>query len=1495
MEEKWIGNGRSELNSNKCSVVNMRSLSHFFGWKFGRYRRQAHFMTCKFAFFAFLDIVNGKVYILRVMTDQKREALNILYKQLDDNKINYSHNFLRCVAQSQEVLQVVLQSSDENTLNQMLAGARNALQNALQSNVVRNNNHRAVMQWSIAHINTMLWTATVPFDGEITALYTAIWQPTNERARFCNEAGINQKFHAYWIVNWAQFTALQNNPVLVERFLRLCEATWCSPAVIASFREILLPNTRINQANSPQTRLAVIAAMRQDPVFEETITNRTFRNTAQRALLLSYLDWLRDDVTNAEHSRYREWLYDLYYLPFLQRTGRMQNQNWHLNKADFFTSDECQRYIDEIIRPDFNRFTRITNLRNRNAGVYQNGGRLTGNGDETGIEFSPTPDSIEVKQNPRASFDVNTNANNTLKTIDVRDDTNTSIWTFRSGEKVPLAVLSRADRVVWTVWVQPQVSMKSLLNNATVAFEAPEEDVTVEMNRDQLNNLLASVVPANAPIFAPQPRDNVPMNQVIESVPFDVTWINSDTIARCTTWEMSIDGWRSRVPAWSDLTIPAWWVQMIVRTRSSNTANTPTVCEVEIWWVRRGFSVTTEALTPEYPVFAPQQKTNVAVSTVIESDPFDITGITRPTTAICTWGEMSIDGWLSWTPAWTNLPVPVWVQMLLRTTSSAAYNTRSACTVDIWWVTKSFFVTTENTPSVSPIVFSEPVWSRIDGNISTKAVFRWTWPNSLSGWTIEVINATGTVVLTESNLQTNTTGIWNREIDFLWLPSGTYMVRVALGTQTQDKSIHYTVPTPVTPTLEKPTDFTFWDKIDQPCGQSIDSDSVTIWWLTWPVPVVINPPWSLIVINGVEYPTAWAIPDVVNGDNVVLRVQSSPNHATYTQMSVLIGSLPKTFRVRTIDAPPTIERPTINKPWSFVYWWAPVDIEWVGEKGHLVVVRDWATILGTVRCSATWEWKLPVGNLTEWTHTLTVTGCDASWAEVAWLDSTLDIIVGYMRMEWLTWTRNDITFRMHGEPNKRYTARRKKADDTNRNTIHGLLPAAWQDNITFAGLALGHGKYEVECYQSDENEAKKWLFTIDPEPVTITPLVPNQRRQRLTWTAEAGEEVIIKMKIWGGQEKEYKVQASDTWNRSVQLDDLTSGLCTIDVTCAWNTLHEELDLDIPNRRPILNNSNIIVKEWQETFDVSGYLPRECLDCDRVIIADKDWNTIKTLDLWNRTRWGAFRDAGRNILELWRTRRRDNSFETDLNVNDLWLELWKNTSIQIIPVGRDGTEYTQESLTTTVEYRHDIHQKHVTALEPAGVIKEANVKFAWKAPKGVKRVRVRKEGIGLMHGRLRWKSEKEFVSVDDNGNWETTKTITKDGEQHWRVAAVDDDWTIGPSSPIDFVMKLPENEGKLPWWKKALPWNWFGKGKKWAWKEWEEKEGGKWGKESWSEWGKEWGENGSWSKKTWWFWGLFGGERNKESMWSRISRGLNGDTRIHKHLNDNYDPLKSWKK
>jgi hypothetical protein len=536
-------------------------------------------LIAKFAFWEILDIVIGKVYVFTSMTDQKRQALNDLYQQLDASRIPYSHNFLRCVAQSQQALQAILQSSNEQTLNQMLAWARNSLKNSVEitlEKALENNNtsgayHLYVIEWSIANIDTVLWTTVVPFDQEIRAIYTIIWQPTNDRARFCNEAWINQKFHAYWIVNWAQFTALQSNPALVERFLRLCESTWCSPAVVASFREVLLPNTRINQTNSPQTRAAVIAAMRQDPVFEETITNRTFTDPAQRELLLSYLDWLRDDVTDAEHIRYREWLYDIYYLPFLQRTGRLQNQNRHQNKADFFASDECQRYIDEIIRPDFDRFNRITNLNNRNAWVYQNGWRLVGTGDVTGIEFSPTPDSIDVKQNPRVSYDVNSNANNTLKTIDVRDNSNTSIWTFRSNERVPLDVLRRADRVVWTVWVQPQVSMKSLLNNATVAFQAPEEDVTVEMNRDQINNLLASVDPdvSSSPLANILPDESVDVTtnrftltgnwEPGRTIEVERWWnILRTTVRSDGTWQVQLTG------------LTAWDINVEIRMRNTD-------------------------------------------------------------------------------------------------------------------------------------------------------------------------------------------------------------------------------------------------------------------------------------------------------------------------------------------------------------------------------------------------------------------------------------------------------------------------------------------------------------------------------------------------------------------------------------------------------------------------------------------------------------------------------------------------------------------------------------------------------------------------------------------------------------------------------------------------------------------------------------------------------------------------------------------------------------
>lgn len=78
-------------------------------------------LIAKFAFLVFFDIVIGKVYVFTSMSDQKRQILHDVYQQLSANRIPYSHNFLRCIAQSQEALQAVLQSSNEQTLNQMLA------------------------------------------------------------------------------------------------------------------------------------------------------------------------------------------------------------------------------------------------------------------------------------------------------------------------------------------------------------------------------------------------------------------------------------------------------------------------------------------------------------------------------------------------------------------------------------------------------------------------------------------------------------------------------------------------------------------------------------------------------------------------------------------------------------------------------------------------------------------------------------------------------------------------------------------------------------------------------------------------------------------------------------------------------------------------------------------------------------------------------------------------------------------------------------------------------------------------------------------------------------------------------------------------------------------------------------------------------------------------------------------------------------------------------
>ncbi|MBP6256572.1 hypothetical protein KA405_02360 [Patescibacteria group bacterium] len=75
-----------------------------------------------------------------------------------------------------------------------------------------------------------------------------------------------------------------------------------------------------------------------------------------------------------------------------------------------------------------------------------------------------------------------------------------------------------------------------------------------------------------------------------------------------------------------------------------------------------------------------------------------------------------------------------------------------------------------------------------------------------------------------------------------------------------------------------------------------------------------------------------------------------------------------------------------------------------------------------------------------------------------------------------------------------------------------------------------------------------------------------------------------------------------------------TGPCAIEVTCAGNTVRQNINLNIPSRKPQLNHGDIVVNEGQKTFDVSGYLPRDCLDCNRVEIRDKDGKTLKTLEL-----------------------------------------------------------------------------------------------------------------------------------------------------------------------------------------------------------------------------------------------------------------------------------------
>ena len=666
-------------------------------------------------------------------------------------------------------------------------------------------------------------------------------------------------------------------------------------------------------------------------------------------------------------------------------------------------------------------------------------------------------------------------------------------------------------------------------------------------------------------------------------------------------------------------------------------------------------------------------------------------------------------------------------------------------------------------------------------------------------------------------------------------------------------------------------------------GEPWRNVEVSVWWVALPE-VTVEPDGSWQI--PVTWLTAWPV-----------NIQTRMRDAAGTWWEAPVNRL-----YTCTFAPPTIERPTINKPWSFVYWWAPVNIEWVWEKWNLVVVRDWATVLGTVRCdSGTWERKLPVGNLTEWNHDLTVTGCDASWTEVVWLTTTLNIIVGYMRMEWLTWTRNDITFRMHWEPNKWYHARRKKESETNRNVTSGLLPAAWQETIAFGGLTLAHGKYEVECYQDDEKTAKKSVFTIDPHRVLpdTTRLPTSQDRNPVFHgTAEPNEVLTIKYKVpWTDDEKEIKVDTDGAWEWSFTLPDTITGVYDLKLSCAGENHTINYTSEWVSRRPVMDESMLTIKNSDENFTLSGFIDRRDLDCEAVAIFDGDTEIA-------RVPLGKFSMKNR----ITRNRSTNSAFSVTLPAN--LVENDKSKVFTIKPVKNWADIDEKNTSTVTVTKVEDMYNAPREALkEVRANITEVtwtdtpNVIIKWTVGQPNNDHHKIKKVAVWRH--TRWtgdviKRDYQEVNVEADGSWTIKKTFTNNGKYTYSCAPIIDAepfstlfrktkkvlWT---SSSTTFEVDAERNKQRS---KRYNPLSWkrpWGKKKSSSADEWDKNVEKKWG---------DGGSEGWGSGSKWWFFsglkwllnGDFLPEPSKSEWKSIVQRWkniVNGDNDLVKVL--------EWKK
>ena len=373
----------------------------------------------------------------------------------------------------------------------------------------------------------------------------------------------------------------------------------------------------------------------------------------------------------------------------------------------------------------------------------------------------------------------------------------------------------------------------------------------------------------------------------------------------------------------------------ITMTSSSNPGSSETAT-LNIWWTTETYVITTidPDTTPDN--FSFTDIDDAELSTQYISNNITVSWINTDASISITWAwEYSINGWLYTTSVWT---VSSWDTVSIRQTSSPSNSISVNSTLDIWWISATYNVTTPAPPTdTTPDAFV--FIDVIDANQSTEYIsnsITVSWINdstsiSISGWEYDV-NGSRTYTTTASTVNNgdviSVQNISSPLVDettnatlTIWWISDTYSITTI-------------------PADDVPDAFSFDDVSEATLDTLYSSNAITVSWINTSTSINVSD--GAYSINGWTYTSAaWT---VNNGDIIRVNHTSSTSSTTSVTTTIDIWGISDTYTTTTVLADVSVDpflfNDIIDAPLS-----TPRDSEitlsWVNTWVDINISGDW--------------------------------------------------------------------------------------------------------------------------------------------------------------------------------------------------------------------------------------------------------------------------------------------------------------------------------------------------------------------------------------------------------------------------------------------------------------------------------------------------------------------------------------------------------------------------